>query len=225
MPDRKIASVVFDLGGVLLDWNPRYLYRELFDDPGEMERFLARICTSDWHHAHDLGEDTRQSCQRLARRHPEYRMQIMAWAERSEEMVAGAFGDTVEILAGLKAAGLPCYALSNMEPEFFPLRRARFPFIDWFDGWVISGFEKVAKPDRRIFEILLERYRIAPATALFIDDSVANVAAARHLGMTAVHFTSAQQLRQVLHDLGLPTGRSARPAPAGPLMTKPSEGA
>jgi 2-haloacid dehalogenase len=201
MPGAGITAVVFDLGGVLIDWNPRHLYRRLFADPAEMADFLGRICTDDWHRQHDLGADVGESCERLASRYPGYRNLIMAWAERGEEMVAGPLDQTVDVLAELKAAGVPCYALSNMEPGAFTLRYARFPFMEWFDGHVISGIEGVAKPDRRIFEILLERYGLEPATTVFIDDSQRNVEAARALGFQVVRYTSAQQLR---HELGWP---------------------
>ena len=203
MPAPQITTVVFDLGGVLIDWDPRHLYRKLFLDPAQMEDFLARICTPDWHYAHDLGEDTRQSCRRLASRHPEQRDMIMAWAERNQEMTNGQFDEAVAVLAELRAAGIPCLALSNMEAETFPLERARFAFMDWFDGYVISGIEKVAKPDRRIFEILLSRYRLVPAATVFIDDTPANVAAAGDLGMRALRYTGAGALRADLRSLGL----------------------
>jgi 2-haloacid dehalogenase len=188
---------------VLIDWDPRHVYRQLFTDPAEMEDFLARICTQDWHLAHDLGEDITQSCRRLARRYPGYRDMIMAWAERGEEMAAGQFDEAVGVLREVKAAGLRCLALSNMEPSAFATRRTRFAFMDLFDGFVISGIEGVAKPDRRIFEILLGRYRLEPAATVFIDDSPGNVEAARGLGLTAVHYTSAGQLRSQLRSLGL----------------------
>ncbi len=203
MPDRKIDAVVFDLGGVLIDWDPRYLYRQLFADPGEMEDFLARICTSDWHHAHDLGEDITASCQSLARLHPGSQDMIMAWAERGEEMVAGQLDQTVDVLRELTAAGTRCYALSNMEPDTFAIRQARFGFMSWFDGQVISGLEGVAKPDRRIFEILLRRHALRPQSTVFVDDQPRNVEAARELGILAVQFTSAERLRQDLLALGL----------------------
>jgi 2-haloacid dehalogenase len=188
---------------VLIDWDPRHVYRQLFTDPAEMEDFLARICTQDWHLAHDLGEDITQSCRRLARRYPGYRDMIMAWAERGEEMAAGQFDEAVGVLREVKAAGLRCLALSNMEPSAFATRRTRFAFMDLLDGFVISGIEGVAKPDRRIFQILLRRYRLEPAATVFIDDSPANVEAARGLGLIAVRYTSAGQLRSELRSLGL----------------------
>ena len=203
MPDDTIKAVIFDLGGVLIDWDPRYLYRSLFADPGEMADFLARICTDEWHREHDLGADVTASCQRLARQHPGYRDMIMAWAERGEEMAAGQLDETVDVLAELIAAGLRCYALSNMEPAAFAVRSVRFAFMNWFDGCVISGIEGVAKPDRRIFDILLGRYDLEPRAAVFIDDSAPNVDAARSLGMNAIRFASAVQLRRELHLLGV----------------------
>jgi 2-haloacid dehalogenase len=201
---RQIDAVVFDLGGVLIDWDPRYVYRPLFDNPADMEEFLGSVCTPDWHRAHDLGADIRQSCEQLARRYPEHRDMIMVWAERGEQMAAGQFDDTVQVLGNVKAAGVRCYALSNMEPDAFRVRRARFPFMDWFDAYVISGLEGVAKPDRRIFEILLRRHGLRPQACVFIDDQARNVAAARELGLVGLHFSSAARLRQDLSDLGLP---------------------
>ncbi len=201
---KKISAVAFDLGGVLIDWNPRHLYRQLFSDPGQMEDFLARICTPDWHREHDLGADITASCQRLAARYPGYQEMIMAWAERGEEMAAGQVDQAVRVLSEVKAAGTRCYTLSNMEPRAFTIRSARFPFMTWFDGHVISGLEGVAKPDPRIFEILLERCHLAPEATVFIDDSPRNVEAAHALGINAVHHTGARQLRQQLRALGVP---------------------
>lgn len=200
-------AVVFDIGGVLLDWNPRHLYRRLITDPGELAAFLAEICTPAWHHAHDLGEDTEQSCRELAAAYPGQADLIMAWAHRSEEMIAGQLDDGVQVLAEVKATGARCLALSNMEPDKFALRRARYPFFGLLDGCVISGVEGVAKPDRAIFEILLGRYRLRPEATVFIDDTAANVQTARELGIVAVEYSTAGQLRRDLRALGLLDGR------------------
>jgi len=204
VPEPEITAVVFDLGGVLLDWDPRHLYRRLFADPREMEDFLARVCTPDWHRAHDLGEDVTQSCRRLARQHPGHRDMIMAWVDHEDEMAAGQIDEAVDVLAELKAGGVRCLALSNMEPVTFAARQDRFAFMSWFDGLVISGIEGVAKPDPRIFRILLGRYRLEPATTVFIDDSPGNVAAARDMGMIGLRYTSPGGLRDRLRSLGLP---------------------
>jgi 2-haloacid dehalogenase len=203
MADVDIAAVVFDIGGVLLDWNPRHLYRKLIADPADLEEFLGQVCTARWHRAHDLGADTEQSCRDLAVRHPAYADLIMAWASRAEEMIAGQLDDVIDVLAEVKASGLACYALSNMEPDRFALRRSRYPFFGLFDGCVISGVEGVAKPDRAIFEILLARYHLDPQATVFVDDQVRNVAAAREVGIGAVEFSSAGQLRKDLRNLGV----------------------
>ncbi len=126
-PGSPIEAVVFDLGGVLLDWNPRHLYRTVFADEADMEDFLSRVCTPVWHDGHDRGENTADSCAILVATHPEYADEIWAWSRRGEEMVAGAFDDTVAILTDLTGAGVPCYVLSNMEAETFPLRYQRYP--------------------------------------------------------------------------------------------------
>jgi 2-haloacid dehalogenase len=203
-PPAAVDAVVFDLGGVLLDWDPRHLYRKLFEDPGQMADFLDRVCTMEWHRAHDLGASIQQTCQDLAREHPEHAALIMAWAERGEEMIAGQIDGTVEVLAELAAARVPCFVLSNMEAETFPLRRDRFPFMRHFAGYVVSGYEGVAKPDPAIFKLLLARHELAPARTVFIDDQPGNIAAAQELGVRGIRFADPGQLRADLRALGLP---------------------
>jgi 2-haloacid dehalogenase len=202
-PNGRPRAVVFDLGGVLLDWNPRYLYRKLFTEEEEMERFLSEICTMQWHHAHDLGVPPEQTMPPLIEVHPDYAEMIRAWTQRSEEMLAGPIDESVEILRELRQAGAPIYALTNMETWTYPGRRDRYPFLRWFDGTVVSGFEGVAKPDPRVFRLLLERFHLTAATTLLIDDSPTNVAAARRVGMQAIEFESAARLREQLGELGL----------------------
>jgi 2-haloacid dehalogenase len=200
---RQITAVVFDIGGVLLDWNPRHLYRQLLDDPADLEEFLGQICTPEWHLAHDLGEDTEQSCAELARQHPAIAELIMAWAHRGEDMVAGQIDPVVEILAEVKGLGLDCYALSNMEPDTFEVRSQRYPFFAMLDGCVISGIERVAKPDRKIFDILISRYGLDPQATVFIDDSPHNVTAAGEADLVAIGYRTPEQLRSDLRDLGI----------------------
>jgi 2-haloacid dehalogenase len=207
-----IDAVVFDIGGVLLDWNPRYLYRKLFADETEMEYFLSTVCTLEWHHDNDLGVPIEKSCGRLAAEHPEYADMIWAWGRRSEEMIAGPIAGTVDVLQDLRAAGVRCYALTNMESWTFPLRRARYPFFAWFEGIVVSSHEGVAKPDPEIFRRLLERFDLAAPRTVLIDDAPHNVGAARALGLQAIRFQSPEDLRAELDGAGLlPTG----PDPAG----------
>lgn len=204
MTGPDIKAVVFDIGGVLLDWDPRHLYRKLIADPDELAGFLGQICTPQWHLSHDLGADTEQSCRELAAVHPDRADLIMAWSRRSEEMIAGQLDPAVEVLAEVKAAGLACLALSNMEADKFLLRQPRFRFFALLDGCVISGAEGVAKPDRKIFEILLSRYDLDPRATVFVDDLPANVEAARKLGVQAIEYSDASTLRRDLRRLGIP---------------------
>lgn len=207
-----IDTIVFDAGGVLLDWDPRHLYRKLFDDETAMNRFLAEVCTLEWHRQHDCGVPVENTCADLAAAHPEYAELIWAWARRSDEMVCGPIEGSVGVLRELKKAGLACYLLTNMETYTWPLRLARFPFLKWFDGAVVSGFEGVAKPGAEIFERLLARFELTPSRTVFIDDSSANLDTARELGMRTVHFCSPQQLRQWLVDAQVLTRDRGLPA-------------
>jgi 2-haloacid dehalogenase len=201
-PPRRV--VVFDLGGVLIDWNPRYLYRKLFaGDEDAMEAFLSEVCTVEWNERQDAGRTFADAVTELLPRHADKVELIEAFGRRFDEMITGEIAGSVDILAALKRAGVPRYALSNWSAETFPPQRDRFPFLAWFDGVVISGEEGVIKPDPRIFRVLLERYRIAPHEAVFIDDNPANAAAAEALGMRGIHFQSPQVLRRELAALGL----------------------
>jgi 2-haloacid dehalogenase len=202
-PVGAIDAVVFDIGGVLLDWNPRHLYRKLFDDEEDMNRFLAEVCTLEWHDAHDRGVSVELSCAKLAARHPEHAELIWAWGRRSEEMIAGPIHGTVEILRELKDLGVRCYALTNMEAETYPRRLERFEFLGLFDGTVVSAFEGMAKPDLEIFQRLHRRFYLTPSATVMIDDSGRNVDAARSSGMRAVQFRSAADLRRWLAEAQL----------------------
>lgn len=196
-----VRSVVLDLGGVLIDWNPRHLYCKLFDDAREMEAFLASVCTAEWHYQHDLGRPFEQTCSELGARFPEHEEMITAWA-RQDEMVAGAVDDTVRILGELRDRGVATYALSNWSVAF-PRMLERFEFLSWFDGMVVSSQEGVAKPDPIIFERLLERYDLDPDSTLFVDDSSIHVETARDLGMRTYLFTTSEVLAAELRSLGL----------------------
>jgi 2-haloacid dehalogenase len=198
-----IDAVVFDLGGVLLDWDPRHLYRKLFADEGEMEAFLRDVCTMEWHAAHDRGVPFAESCAALARSHPQHAELIHAWGTRSEEMIAGQIDGTVEILDELLRRGVRCYALTNMERETYSLRRQRYSFMGRFTGVMVSSHEGVAKPDPEIFQRLLARFHLDPVRTVMIDDSAANVEAAAGLGMQAVRFQSPAALRAALTRLRL----------------------
>lgn len=199
-----VEAVVFDCGGVLVDWNPRHLYRKLFpgDEPA-MERFLATVCTPEWNAEQDRGRPFAEGVARLVEEHPEHATLIRAYHERWDEMVPGAIDETVAVLAELRDAGIATYILSNWSAETFPRVAPRFGFLEWFDGIVLSGEEGVVKPDPAIFRVLCERYGLVPQASLFVDDSPGNVEAARSLGFPAHHFRRADALRRELADLGL----------------------
>jgi len=207
------TTVVFDLGGVLVDWDPRYLYRQLFDDPDEMESFLAEVTTAEWNAQQDAGRPWAEAVELLVAEHPQRRELIEAFHRRWPEMLAGEIPGTVDVLADLRAEGVRLVALSNWSAETFPVARERFDFLAWFEGIVISGDVGVNKPDRQIFEHLMEHFGIEPAEALFIDDSSANVEAAKALGLSAIQFTDAEALRRELVRLGLLPEIRAAPRP------------
>lgn len=198
------SVVVFDLGGVLIDWNPRYLYRKLFDgDDAAMEAFLTEVCSPSWNERQDAGRRFAEAEAEAIGRHPDKAALIRAWHARFDEMIAGAIDGTVAILAELKARGTPLYALTNWSGETFPPQRGRFDFLGWFGGILVSGDEGVIKPDPRIYRLLMERFAIPAGDAVFIDDNPANAAAAATLGIHAIQFRDPPALRRELGALGL----------------------
>jgi len=196
--------VIFDFGGVLVDWNPRYLYRKLFgDDAAGMEQFLAEVCNNEWNLQQDAGRPFAEAVTELSARYPAQADLIRAYHERWEEMLVDAISGSIAILRELKDAGHRLYGLTNWSHETFPFALARFAFFAWFDGIVVSGEERLVKPDPRLFMRLLERYRVDPRGAVFIDDNRPNVDAAIALGMHGIQFRSPDQLRAELVHLGL----------------------
>ena len=199
-----IGAVVFDLGGVLIDWNPRHLYRKLFaGDEAAMEAFLATVVDSEWNACQDAGRPFAEAVAEASARHPRYATLIEAYDVRWDEMLGGAIDGSVVLLDGLRWRNLALYALTNWSKDKFPVARARFDFLDWFEGIVVSGEEGVAKPDAAIFHRLLGRYGLEPRTTLFIDDAAVNAAAARGLGFQAHHFRSPETLHETLVGLDL----------------------
>jgi 2-haloacid dehalogenase len=198
-----IDTVVFDLGGVLLDWNPRYLYRKLFDDESAMERFLCEVCSPEWNERQDAGRPWVEAVAELTARFPEQAALIAAYHERWPETLGGEMTGTVAVLRELKELGLLLYALTNWSQETFPEARRRFAFFDWFEGVVVSGEERLLKPDPAIFERMMARYGIATAGTVYVDDSARNVETAAGLGFKAIRFVDADELRRDLRALGV----------------------
>ena len=202
MPTRD--TVIFDLGGVLLDWNPRHLYRQLFaGDETAMEDFLATVCNSTWNVQQDAGRLVAEGCALLKAEHPEKAHLIDAYYARHLDMIAGPVEGTVEILAELRERGTKLYFLSNYSAETYPLARGRYDFLSWFAGGIVSGEHGVIKPDPAIYRLLIDRHDIDPHRAVFIDDNHGNAEAARAFGIHGIHFTSAEALRAELRELEL----------------------
>ena len=203
-PTARPNAVVFDLGGVLIDWNPRYLYRQLFDgDDAAMERFLAEVTTPEWNLQQDAGRTWDEAVEALTRQHPEHAELIAAYRDRWTETLGEAIGPTVAVLDELRQTGVRLFALSNWSAETFPVARPRYPFLEWFEGIVISGEVGITKPDERVYRHLLDRFGLDAASTVFIDDSAANVRAAQEVGMIALRFEGGDALRSALAGLGL----------------------
>jgi 2-haloacid dehalogenase len=197
------TTVVFDIGGVLLRWDPRHLYRKIFADAAEMEWFLAEVCTSEWNVEQDRGRLWDDAVALLVGRHPEWESQIRAYHERWHETIAGVFDDNVALLERLTAAGQPVYAITNFSAEKFVEARERWPFLKLFKGVVVSGEDRMLKPDREIFDLFFSRYGVAPQACVFIDDSRANIEMATSLGMHTIHFVEGTDVAEALHGYGI----------------------
>lgn len=194
---------VFDLGGVLIDWNPRYLYRKLFKgDESAMEHFLANICAPSWNTQQDAGRSFAKGCALLKEVHPEAAHLIDAWFERYDEMLAGPIQGTVDLLGNLRRQGVPLYALSNWSAETFPFALKRFEFLRWFDGIMLSGEVGLVKPDPKIYDLFLKTFAINPASAVYVDDLEPNVRSAADVGMQGILFTDPAGLRTDLRRAG-----------------------
>ena len=196
--------MVFDLGGVLIDRDPRHLYRKLFaGDEAAVEHFLATVCTHEWNRRQDAGRSFAEGARLLKTEHPDKVELIDAYGNRFDEMMAGPIAGTVDILGELKARDVPLYGLTNWSAETYPAALDRFAFLRWFRGTLVSGEVQLIKPDPRIFALLIERFAVEPERAVYIDDVEANVAAARPFGIHAIHFTTPARLREELVALGL----------------------
>jgi 2-haloacid dehalogenase len=212
VPD--LDTVVFDLGGVLADWDPRYLYRQLFDgDEAAMEEFLDTVTTSEWNHAMDAGRDRAEAVAELVAAHPHHEALIRAWVERWEDMLGAEIAGTATVVDDLADAGVRLLALTNWSAETFPTARLRYPSFARFEGIVVSGEHGLAKPDPELFAVLIRRHAVDPATTVFVDDKDSNVDAAAALGFTGVLFTTPEALRGDLVRLGLLPAGLAVPRP------------
>ncbi|MCR5878458.1 HAD family phosphatase [Phenylobacterium sp. J367] len=196
-------AVVWDFGNVIVRWNPRTLYRKIFSDPAECDRFLAHVCTLDWHTAHDRGVSFEENRAPLIARFPEHEAAIRAWGDRWWEMFSGAIPETEAAIEALHARGVPQYGLSNISHHTLDGTYAMSPAFGRLKDAVISGRDGMMKPDPAIYRFACQRFGHEPADLLFVDDSPANVEAAKAVGLDAHHFTDPAALRPALEARGL----------------------
>jgi len=200
----QIDTIIFDLGEVLINWNPRNLYRKIFDDEKEMEYFLANVCTGEWNATQDAGRTWKDGIDLIVPQFPQYEKQINAFWERWPEMLDGPKQGTVDILTHFyEEQKYKLYALTNWSRETFPVALDQFDFLQYFKGILVSGDEMMKKPEPRIYQLILDRYNIDPHKSIFIDDSINNVKAAAEFGIHAIHFKSSEQLKEELVELGV----------------------
>lgn len=196
-----IKNIIFDFGGVLLDWNPRYLYKSYFNNDEEMEHFLADICNGEWNIRQDAGRPFAEAVKELQAKFPEYAEAIQMYDDDWEKMLKCELPESIDLLKELKFMGYGIYGLTNWSAEKIGYAFANYSFFSLFDGIVVSGVEKVVKPDRKIYEILLERYSLKPGECVFIDDNQDNVDMAKVLGLNAIRFDNIGNVKEHLETL------------------------
>jgi 2-haloacid dehalogenase len=203
-PVTNINTLVFDLGGVLIDWNPEYLYNKIIPDEKERRWFLSTICTPDWNEQQDEGRSLKDATEHLVGKYPEHEASIRAYYDRWKEMLGGPIHETVEIFRQLKFhTDLKLYALTNWSAETFPVALELYEFLHWFDGRLVSGEEKIRKPFPEIYRLLIDRFAIEPAKAIYVDDNIRNVLPARELGFHGIHFRTPALFKKELEGLGV----------------------
>jgi len=202
---QPVDNIIFDLGGVLIDWNPEYLYSKVFGEEKErMDWFLSNVCTPEWNMEQDAGRTLKEGTELLIEQFPGYEAWIRMFYDRWEEMIAGEVHEVVNVLESIKKRNKErLFALTNWSSETFVLAQKRFDFLSHFEGIVVSGQEGTRKPFERIYQVLLQRYSLDPLQSVFIDDNYENIRAAEHLGIRGIHFRDPEQLIRDLQGLDI----------------------
>ena len=198
----KIQNIIFDFGGVLIDWNPAYLYSKLFDNKSDMNYFLENICTPEWNIQQDAGRPLAEATRLLQKEHPKYKELIGYYYTRWEEMLRGVIEPSERVLRMLKPH-YPIYGLTNWSAETIPIAYKKYDFFNLLDGIVVSGDEKLIKPDPKIYQVLLDRHNLKANESLFIDDNIENIKAAQKMGFHTIHFTEKINLEEEVKGMGL----------------------
>lgn len=201
----QINSIIFDLGNVLIDWNPQHVFNDTyFDSPEKKKYFFENICTMDWNEMQDAGRSIVEATQELIQQYPDWEQPIRDYYGRWTEMLGGPIKESIDIFRQLKDSGkYKLYALTNWQSGLFDIALVRYNFLHWFDGRVVSGDEKMRKPNPVFYQRLLDRYNLKASDALFIDDNLRNIQAAEAMGIRSIHFSSPDQLRKALIDLSI----------------------
>lgn len=200
----SINTIIFDLGGVLIDWNPDYVFNTIFSKEEEKKWFYANICTPDWNEEQDAGRTLKEGTALLVKQFPAHEKNIRAYYDRWEEMLGGPIQGTVDIFRQLKKEpSLKFYALTNWSRETFPVALKRYDFLHWFDGRLVSGEEKKRKPFPEFYKKLVDKFGIAPHHAVYIDDNARNLPPAEAIGMKTIHFKDPEQFKLELNDIGI----------------------
>ena len=200
----QISTVVLDLGGVLIDWNPEYVYRTIFSTEEEVKWFLRNICTGDWNEEQDAGRSLQEGTNLLIKKFPEHEANIRAFYDRWEEMLGAPIPGTVDVFREIKQQpALKTFALTNWSAETFPIALDKYDFLHWFDGRLVSGEEKTRKPFLDFYQTLISKFEIDPRQSVFVDDNARNLVPAKELGFETIHFKSPEQFRTELGSLGV----------------------
>ena len=199
-----IDTIIFDLGGVLIDWNPDYLFDNIFTSADQKKFFFENVCTPDWNEAQDAGRTIEDGTNLLIQEYPEHETNIRMFYEQWEQMLNGPIQETVDIFKALKDTNqFKFYALTNWSAELFPVALKKYDFLHWFDGRVVSGEEKTRKPYKDIYEIIINRYSLTPANTLFTDDNIRNIYPAQELGLQTIHFQNPTQFKNALKEYNI----------------------
>jgi 2-haloacid dehalogenase len=197
-----IKNIIFDFGGVLIDWNPRYFYKDVFSDIKEMEYFLSEVWSPQWNMKHDAGYSFSEITHELKELHPEYRNEIEMYQQNWEKMIKGEISENTKLLNPLKSK-YRLFGLTNWSAEAFPVIYPKYEFFKAFEGIVVSGEEKLVKPGKLIYQLLLNRYDLLENESLFIDDSLKNIETANELGFSTIHINGTQSLEEQLISMGV----------------------
>jgi len=199
-----INTIVFDLGGVLIDWNPDYVYRKIIPDDAERKWFYENICTSEWNEEQDAGRSLKEATELLVKKFPDHESNIRTYYGQWEQMLGGPIHDTVDVLRYLKFnTDKKLYALTNWSHETFPVALQKYDFLHWFDGRLVSGEEKTRKPFADIYHKLVSRFHIDPSRSIYVDDNERNLLPAKQLGFTTIHFHNTEQFKNALRESGI----------------------